>query len=98
VRQPYDRRDELLDLAKYVKNISAKHEGGDFEVDSSRDYPTDILDYFRDKQEIIDAGHWESLKINHRDRYDAVNTTAKLLTENGISIIAAKNLHHRGTL
>ncbi|MHA2088127.1 MAG: hypothetical protein ACW972_07615 [Promethearchaeota archaeon] len=95
VRQPYDRRDELLDIAKKVKNISAKHEGGNVEVEESRDYPTDILDYFRDKQEIFEAGLWESLKLNHRDRYDAVNTTAKLLTENGISIIAARNLHHR---
>ncbi|MHA2392356.1 MAG: hypothetical protein ACXAEX_10300 [Promethearchaeota archaeon] len=96
VRQPYDRRDELVELAKRVKNVSAKHEGGNIEVEQSREYPTDILDYFRDKQEIIDMGHWEALKINHRDRYNAVNTTAKLLTENGISIIAAKNLHHTG--
>lgn len=95
VRQPYDRRDELVELGKKVKNISAKHEGGDIEVEKSREYPTDILDYFRDKQEIIDAGHWEALKINHRDRYNAVNTTADLLTKNGISIIAAQNLHHR---
>jgi len=95
VRQPYDRRDELVELGKKVKNISAKHEGGDIEVEKSREYPTDILDYFRDKQEIIDAGHWEALKINHRDRYNAVNTTAELLTNNGISIIAAQNLHHR---
>ena len=95
VRQPYDRRDELVELAKVVKNISAKHEGGDVHVEESREYPTDILDYFRDKDELISAGLWDSLRINHRDRYDAVNTTAKLLTENGISIIAAKNLHHR---
>jgi hypothetical protein len=45
VRQPYDRRDELVDLAKKVKNVSAKHEGGNIEVEESRDYPTDILDY-----------------------------------------------------
>ncbi|MFW9896143.1 MAG: hypothetical protein ACFFD7_10100 [Candidatus Thorarchaeota archaeon] len=96
VRQPYDRREELLEIAKKVKNISAKHEGGNIDVEESRDYPTDILDYFRDKQEIIEAGHWESLKLNHRDRYDAVNTTARLLTENGISIIAARNLHYKG--
>ncbi len=95
VRQPYDRRDELVELAKKVRNVSAKHEGGNIKVEESREYPTDILDYFRDKQEIIDAGLWESLKLNHRDRYDAVNTTAKLLTENGISILAAKHLHHR---
>ena len=93
VRQPYDRRDELIELGRKVKNVSAKHEGGDIEVEKTREYPTDILDYFRDKQEIIDAGLWEALKINHRDRNDAVNSTAKLLTENGISFIAARNLH-----
>ena len=93
VRQPYDRRDELIDLGRKVKNISAKHEGGDIEVEKTRDYPSDILDYFRDKQEIIEAGHWDALKLNHRDRYDAVNTTAKLLTENGLSFIAARKLH-----
>jgi len=95
VRQPYDRREELVELATKVKNVSAKHEGGNIEVEKYRDYPTDILDYFRDKKEIIDAGHWEALKTNHRDRFEAVNTTAELLTKNGISIIAAKNLHHR---
>ena len=93
VRQPYDRRDELIELGRKVKNISAKHEGGNVEIEKTREYPTDILDYFRDKQEIIDAGDWEALKINHRDRYNAVNTTAKLLTENGLSFIAARKLH-----
>ena len=94
VRQPYDRRDELIEIAKKVKNISAKHEGADVEVDQQREYPTDILDYFRDKNEIIESGHWEALRINLMDRYRAINTTAKALTENGISIIAAQNLHH----
>ncbi|KKN31984.1 hypothetical protein LCGC14_0818410 [marine sediment metagenome] len=93
VRQPYDRRDELIELGRKVKNISAKHEGGNVEIEKTREYPSDILDYFRDKQEIIDAGHWEALKINHRDRYNAVNTTAKMLTENGLSFIAARKLH-----
>ncbi|MFX1574700.1 MAG: hypothetical protein ACFFB0_18345 [Promethearchaeota archaeon] len=93
VRQPYDRRVELIDVAKKVKNISAKHEGGDVELDSSREHPSDILDYFRDKQEIIDSGHWEYMRRNHLDRYIAVNTTAKILIKNGIDIIAAQNLH-----
>ncbi len=93
VRQPYDKRDELIRVAKKVKNISAKHEGGDVELDGSREHPSDILDYFRDKQEIIDSGHWEFMRRNHLDRYIAVNTTAKMLTENGIDVIAAQNLH-----
>jgi hypothetical protein len=94
VRQPYDRRDELIDVAKKVKNISAKHEGGNVEVEKTREHPSDILDYFRDKQEIVDSGQWEFMRRNHLDRYIAVNTTAKVLTENGIDIIAANNLHH----
>ena len=93
VRQPYDRRDELVEVAKKVKNISAKHEGGDVEIDGNREHPSDILDYFRDKQEIIDSGHWEFMRRNHLDRYIAINTAAKVLIENGIDIIAAQNLH-----
>jgi hypothetical protein len=93
VRQPYDRHDELIELAKRVKNVSAKHEGGDLEIEKSREHPTDILDYFRDKQEIIDAGEWEYMRIGLLDRYRAINTTAKILTENGLSFIAARNLH-----
>ncbi|MBY8987600.1 MAG: hypothetical protein KGD61_04020 [Candidatus Lokiarchaeota archaeon] len=94
VRQPYDRRNELLELAPKVKNISAKHEGGNVEVDKNRDHPTDILEYFAAKKDLIEAGLWDALRINHLDRNDAVNSTAKALTENGIAFIAAKNLHH----
>jgi len=95
VRQPYDRRDELLDLARKVKNVSAKHEGANVDVDEKREHPTDILEYFMTKEEINEAGIWEALRINLLDRYDAINTTAKALTEKGLSFIAAKNLHHR---
>lgn len=95
VRQPYDRRDELVELAPRVKNISAKHEGGNPEVDQNREYPSDILDYFRAKDEIIEAGHWDYLKQNYFDRLDAVNSTARALTENGLSFIAARNLHYK---
>ena len=94
VRQPYDRRDELMDLASEVKNISAKHEGGNVDIEPTREYPTDILDYFRAKDEIIEAGHWDYLKLNYFDRLDAINTTAQKLTENGLTFIAARNLHH----
>jgi len=95
VRQPYDRRSELLELAPKIKNISAKHEGGNVEIEKTRDYPTDILDYFRSKEDVLKAGHMESFLINYLDRHDAVNSTAKALTENGLTFIAAQNLHHR---
>ena len=93
VRQPYDRTDELLELSSRVANISAKHEGGIPEVDSTRDHPSDILDYFRAKTEIVEAGDMPALERNYLDKHDALNRTARALTENGLSFIAAKNLH-----
>jgi hypothetical protein len=93
VRQPYDRTNELMDLSRYVPNISAKHEGGIPEVDSARDHPSDILDYFRAKSEILEAGDMPALELNYLDKHAAVNRTARVLTENGLSFIAAKNLH-----
>jgi hypothetical protein len=93
VRQPYNRRDELVEIAEHVANISAKHEGGDPEIDQTRPHPSDILDYFRDKQEIIDSGDWEHLQLNFMDKFEAVNRTAWALTANGLSIIPAEKLH-----
>ena len=93
VIQPYDRTEELIELADHVANISAKHEGGDIETELTRDHPSDILDYFRDKQEIIEAGHWEAITINFMDKFYAINKTARALTQKGLSFIAAQNLH-----
>jgi len=93
VRQPYNRRDELVEIAGHGANISAKHEGADPEIDEKRQHPSDILDYFREKQEIIDSGDWEYLRLNFMDKFEATNKTAWALTENGLSFIAAQNLH-----
>jgi len=93
VIQPYDRRAELVEIADHVKNISAKHEGADPEIDSTRPHPSDILDYFRDKDEIITSGDWDHLTQNFLDKIDATNHTARALTESGLSFIAATNLH-----
>lgn len=93
VRQPYDRRTELVQLADHVANISAKHEGGDPEVDGKRPHPSDILDYFRDKSEVIESGDWDHMQVNFLDKFDATNHTARALTENGLSFVAARNLH-----
>ncbi len=93
VRQPYDRTEELVDLAKIVKNVSAKHEGGKQAVEETREHQSDILDYFRDKSEVIDSGDWEGMKLNYLDKHDALNVTADTLTKNGLSVIAARKLH-----
>ena len=93
VRQPYDRTDELVELADHVANISAKHEGAGPVIDETREHPSDILDYFRDKSEVLESGHMDYLERNYLDKHDAVNRTAWALTENGLSFIAARNLH-----
>ena len=93
VRQPYNRRAELVEVADHVANISAKHEGADPEIDATRVHPSDILDYFRDKSEVIESGDWDSMKLNFVDKFVALNKTAQALTEKGLSFVAAQNLH-----
>lgn len=90
VRQPYNRRAELIQVADHVANISAKHEGGDPEIEQTRPHASDILDYFRDKQEIIETGDWDAMQVNFLDKLEATNRTAWALTENGLSFIAAE--------
>ncbi|MHA1198699.1 MAG: hypothetical protein ACTSQF_05030 [Candidatus Heimdallarchaeaceae archaeon] len=95
VRQPYDRTQELMEIANKVKNISAKHEGGPVDIDSTREHPSDILDYFKSKEQITEEGIWDDLLQNYYDRQTAINNTAKALTKNGTSFIAARKLHHK---
>ena len=96
VRQPYDRRDELVEVAARVPNISAKHEGGDVAVEQTREHPSDILDYFRDKAEVEATGDMPHLLRNYLDKHDAVNHTARALLSHGIPVVAARNLHRDG--
>ncbi len=94
VRQPYDRLDELLEVAVEVPNIAAKHEGGDPDVEATREHSSDLLDYFRAKDEIIEAGDMGHLTRNYLDKHDAVNRTAWKLTEKGLAFRGAARLHH----
>jgi hypothetical protein len=95
VRQPYNRRCDLLEVAPKVPNISAKHEGGDPDVEQTREHTSDILDYFRNKDEILSCGDMPCLERNYLDKHEAVNRTAIALTEKGLAFIAAWNLHRR---
>jgi hypothetical protein len=94
VVQPYNRRDELIEIAAHVANISAKHEGGDPDVELTLSHQSDILDYFRDKQEVIDSGDWHNLQRNFIEKVNAANKSAWALTEKGLSFVAAPNLHN----
>jgi hypothetical protein len=93
IRQPYNRQNELLTLADHVKNISAKHEGGLPETEKTREHPSDILDYFMPKKDIIEKDLMPKMLQNYLDKHDALNNTAQMLTQKGLTFIAAQNLH-----
>ncbi len=95
VRQPYDRLEELVEVARKVRNISAKHEGGVPQTEESRDYPSDILDYFLPKQEIEEKGLMPALEQNYLDKHSAIQRTATALLKAGIPVLAAPLLHHK---
>ena len=95
VIQPYDRRDDLLKLASKVKNVSAKHEGGEISVEQKRKHPSDIAEYFLPKKDIDEKGLMPALTQNYLDKHETINNTAKALTEKGLTFIAAPKLHHR---
>lgn len=95
VRQPYDRLDELLEIADRVKNISAKHEGGVPDIEKTREHPSDILNYFIPKKDIVERGLMPKLLANYLDKHDSMNRTAKALTERGLTFIAAPKLHKK---
>jgi len=93
VRQPYNRRDELVEIAKEVPNIAAKHEGGEPEREAVMEHPSDILDYFLPKSEVIENGLMDALEKNYLEKHYALNLTADALTRAGIGIVCAPNLH-----
>ena len=93
VRQPYNRRDELVEIAKEVPNISAKHEGGEPEIEAELDHPSDILDYFMAKTDVESQGLMPALERNYLEKHRSVNLTADALTRAGIAVVSAKKLH-----
>jgi hypothetical protein len=93
VIQPYDRLEELVEVAKEVPNISAKHEGGVPEVDGAREHPSDILDYFMPKADVEAQGLMAAFERNYLDKHDSVNRTAAALTRAGLATVSAPNLH-----
>ena len=95
VRQPYNRRCDLLEVAPHIPNISAKHEGGEPEVEQTREHASDILDYFMEKEEVLSSEEMPLLERNYLDKHHAVNQTARALTEKGLAFAAAWHLHGR---
>ena len=93
VCQPYDRLAELVEVAQKVKNIAAKHEGGVPSTEKQREHPSDILDYFMPKSEVLAKGLMPAFEQNYLDKHESVNRTARALLKAGIPVLAAPELH-----
>ena len=93
VVQPYDRRAELVEIAARVPNISAKHEGGDVAVEGKLEHPSDILDYFMPKSQVIEGGLMPAMLRNYLEKHNAVVRTAEALAAAGIAVVTSRNLH-----
>jgi hypothetical protein len=94
VIQPYNRRGDVVALAEHITNLSAKHEGGETEIESTRIHPSDVQDYYRAKEDILASGDWEALTLNFYDKFDSLNRTARALTECGLAFVGASHLHY----
>jgi hypothetical protein len=95
VRQPYNRRAELVKIAQEVPNISAKHEGGEPEIEQTLEHPSDILDYFLAKADAEKAGLMTALERNYLEKHHSVQLTAQALVRAGIGVVCAPRLHRQ---
>ncbi len=93
VKQPYLRRAELLHLAWMIPNIVARHEGADPEIEQTLSHPSDLFDYLLDKPRVEASGEMPLLERNYLEKHAALNRTARALTQDGLSIVAAPRLH-----
>jgi len=93
VCQPYNRREELLEIAAEVPNIAAKHEGGEPAAEQAVEHPSDILDYFIAKSDVEAQGLMPALELNYLEKHKSVNLTADALTKAGIAVVCAWKLH-----
>ena len=98
VRQPYNRRDELVATAAAVANLSAKHEGGEPACEADSEHPSDIFDYFLARDEIVERGLMPALETGYLAKHAAVNRTAEALTMAGIGVRPARLLHEPVTV
>jgi hypothetical protein len=93
VRQPYNRRAELVEIAREVPNISAKHEGGEPEIEKALEHPSDVLDYFMSKADVEAKGLMPALEKNYMEKHRSVQLTARALIQAGIGVVCASGLH-----
>jgi hypothetical protein len=82
-----------VEIAQEVPNISAKHEGGEPDIEQALEHPSDILDYFLAKADAEKAGLMTALERNYLEKHHSVQRTAQALVRSGIDVVCAPRLH-----
>jgi hypothetical protein len=62
IEEPCSKRKGIFD--QKVPNISAKHEGGEPEIEQKLGHPSDILDYFAATSEVEAGGLMPAFELN----------------------------------
>lgn len=95
VQQPFMARDLLIESAKTIPYMSAKHEAADPEVEAQRPHPTSNFDFTYPDEKVRAEGLYEPMREGFLYGIDEANKTADELTKRGMSFVAATNLHRR---
>ncbi len=95
VKQPFERRELLVESAKFMPYMSAKHEGADPSIEATRPHPSSNIDFTLPDAEVRKQGCYEHMEESFMCGIAELNKTADELTKNGMSFIAAKNMHRR---
>jgi len=76
-----------------VPNISAKHEGGEVDIEAELEHPSDILEYFMAKSDVEKQELMPALEQNYIEKHRSTNLTADALSKAGIGVVCATALH-----
>lgn len=95
VAQPFIRRDLLVESAKTIPYMSAKHEGADPSIEATLEHPSNNLEFILPDREVLAGNHFEHMQRSFLYGVAEANKTAEALTRSGMSFIAASKLHRR---
>jgi hypothetical protein len=57
-----------MEIAPKVRNIAAKHEGGIPDTEKTWEHPSDILNYFMPKVDVLKSGIMGGMEQNYLDK------------------------------
>ena len=95
VAQPFVRRDLLVESAKTIPYMSAKHEGADPSIEATLEHPSNNLEFVLPDKEVLAGNHFEHMQQSFLYGVSELNKTAVELTRNKMAFLAASNLHRR---